>query len=63
MKDDVIELIVDALTGKCLKCKGRGYITGKPSNTGVWVYAREIGSAASGVAISTCEACGGTGEA
>ena len=60
MKDDVTELIVNALIGACQKCKGRGYVYPMKRVHGCFGYT-ELDTARQD-AVEMCEACNGTGE-
>ena len=60
MKDDVTELIINALLGVCMECQGRGWRRKSPK-----MYAR-FGTPPFGPnvlnSVDVCEACNGTGE-
>ena len=56
--DDITELIVNALTGRCLKCKGRGYIHSRPLVSGCF---GGFGTSIS-ESVDLCATCDGTGE-
>ena len=61
MRDDVVDQIVNALTGACQKCNGRGHIRAPSySWTGELV---NFGGSFDGYPVSMCIACDGTGEA
>lgn len=59
MKDDVTELIVNALIGKCQKCKGRGWIMERTHSRG---FSDDIIHTLD-ITTNQCDSCLGTGEA
>ena len=61
MKDDITELIVNALIGTCIKCRGRGYI--HPMKRVRGCFGETELDTASQDEVSLCEACNGTGKA
>mgnify|MGYP001600298012 CR=1 FL=1 len=61
MKDDVTELIINALLGVCTECKGRGWTRKSPKMYecfGAPPFDSNVLNS-----VDMCEACNGTGEA
>ena len=63
MKDDVTELIVNALTGVCTKCKGHGYIRERMRVSTGFGGPEDFRGSVAEYPVRMCEACDGIGEA